>query len=376
MYRKEQYLILNKFADLSDALFEQGVITTDSFTGEIGEYFACKIFKLEKTKRVTKSVDGISRSGERYQVKSKVVSNNNFNYNITNLNTSEFNYLAVVFFNELYFPIKVIRLKSSSIKKSEIKLTSSNIFNYSDFKLQDGIVSKKTLSLLQNFAKTYSQLKKEGIIRSRKVVGDIGEFYASKKLNLNLSSNLNQKGIDATNSLGLKFEIKTRRVYESGRRLGETRRLNNLICKNADYLIIVTLDRAFQCSGMWIMPFKNIINPKSAKLQIINSTQDCYNIVPSKISWLRTGEKFCGFKEANKTNKLITKKNTKPVIKKISIPRAKVDYQPLKTSENDVKHSKISNNKNSYLIKLLIWIIIITFLFLTGYALYNIIFKF
>ena len=89
---------------------------------------------------------------------------------------------------------------------------------------------------------------------------------------------------------GLRFEIKTRRVYESGRRCSETRRINNLIGKDADYLIVVTIDRAFRCSGMWIMPMRNIMNPKSAHLGIVNTTLGVKNLIPSKIDWLQTGE--------------------------------------------------------------------------------------
>ena len=59
MFTEDQNLLLQKFTDYSDKLFELGIISTDSFTGEIGEYIACKHFKLEKTYRVTKSIDGV-----------------------------------------------------------------------------------------------------------------------------------------------------------------------------------------------------------------------------------------------------------------------------------------------------------------------------
>ena len=58
---------------------------------------------------------------------------------------------------------------------------------------------------------------------------------------------------------------------------------------------MVTLNHAFECSGMWIMPMKNIINPKSANLKIVNTTIGVKNLVPSQISWLNTGEKFVSF---------------------------------------------------------------------------------
>ena len=133
------------------------------------------------------------------------------------------------------------------------------------------------------------------IIRSRRIVGDIGEFYACKRLNLKINECKNEKGIDAKDNSGLTFEIKTRRVYESGRRKSETRRLNNLVGKSADFLIVVTLDRSFKCSGMWLCPMRNLINPKSANLKVVNTTIGVKNLIPSQIEWLKTGDKFICF---------------------------------------------------------------------------------
>ena len=88
MFSKQQDLILGKFANLSDRLFDLEITTTDSFTGEIGEYIVCKHFKLKKSSRVTRAIDGVCELGNNYQVKAKVVSNNNFNYNITKLDAT------------------------------------------------------------------------------------------------------------------------------------------------------------------------------------------------------------------------------------------------------------------------------------------------
>lgn len=38
--------LLKEFANCSDKLFTSGIIRTDSFTGEIGEFIASKYFKL------------------------------------------------------------------------------------------------------------------------------------------------------------------------------------------------------------------------------------------------------------------------------------------------------------------------------------------
>lgn len=293
MFTKRQDQLLEKFADLSDRLFKLGITTTDSFTGEIGEFIVCNHFKLRKTNRVTRSVDGVCDLGKGYQVKAKVVSDNNFNYNITNLDTTAIHFLTVVYFDRLYNPLKIIKIPSSKIKDGKISITATvmnseiEIIDSSEIKIPR--TAKKAIA---DFANAYNELEESGIIRSRRIVGDIGEFYACRRLGLIISERRNEKGIDARDNKELTYEIKTRRVYESGRRISETRRLNNLVGKSADYLIVVVLDRKFKCAGMWLLPIKNLTNPKSANLKVVNTTSGTKNLIPSQISWLKTGEKF------------------------------------------------------------------------------------
>lgn len=315
MYTKEQEKLLNNFADKSDQLFNLGVISTDSFTGEIGEYVVCKNFNLKKSNRVTQAVDGISETGEKYQVKAKVVSSNNFSYNLKDLQTNLFDMLAIVYFDNLYTPLKIVLIPSKKIKNREVKISSSTISNFENI---DGVKIKIPAiekTAINEFAVAYNSLEEAEIIRSRRIVGDIGEFYACRKLNLIQSENRNEKGIDARHENGLTFEIKTRRVYESGRRVSETRRLNNLVGKSADYLIVVTLDRSFKCAGMWLIPMQNLTNPKSANLKVVNKTVGTLNVIPSKISWLQTGNKFTYFSKADIITNLKTKTNSATSIK-------------------------------------------------------------
>ena len=380
MYNKEQEILLNKFAQLNDKLFNLGITSTDSFTGEIGEYVVCKHFNLDKTARVTRAVDGICKLGNKYQVKAKVLSKNNFSYNITKLDTTAFNYLAIVYFDRQYNPIKILRIPSSKIKEGQIRIPSA-ILN-SDFET----IAKAEIKIpvteknaINEFAKVYEELEQNGIIRSRRIVGDIGEFYACKHLDLQQSENRNEKGIDARNKDGLTFEIKTRRVYTSDRRISETRRLNNLVGKTADYLIVVTLDKSFKCSGMWIIPMKNILNPKSANLKIVNTTIGTKNLIPSRINWLSTGEKFISFENIkaktivvqskNKTEKISLIRTEKLKEKKqTTVPKSKKiikNIPIIKIKHRENKNSKPStSNFMSYVI-LIIGIIYIICLILS-----------
>ena len=314
MYTKKQFQLLKDFADKNDALFDLGITTTDSFTGEIGEFIACQHFKLHKSGRSNKAVDGVAPNGERYQIKSKVVSTSSFSHTISNLQPDLFDKLVLVYFDIHYKLLKMLVIPVAEIPESVFRITKSNI---SKFESIDKVkIPLKFQKALTDFANSFTALQENGIIRSRRIVGDIGEFYACKKLGLIISENQTEKGIDARHPNGLTFEVKTRWVYESDRRISEVRRLNNLVGKTADYLIVVTLDRCFKCSGMWMIPMKNIANPKSANLKIINSTPGVKNIIPSKISWLQNRESFQGFDTVisnRQTKKTISKRKPTPV---------------------------------------------------------------
>jgi hypothetical protein len=357
MYNKEQEILLNKFAELNDKLFNLGITSTDSFTGEIGEYVVCKHFNLDKTARVTRAVDGICKLGNKYQIKAKVVSKNNFSYSITKLDTTAFHYLAIVYFDRQYNPIKILRIPSSKIKEGQIRITSavlnSDIETIEKAEIKIPVTEKNAIN---EFAKVYEELEQNGIIRSRRIVGDIGEFYACKHLDLQQSENRNEKGIDARNKDGFTFEIKTRRVYTSDRRISETRRLNNLVGKTADYLIVVTIDKSFKCSGMWIIPMINILNPKSANLKIVNTTIGTKNLIPSRINWLSSGEKFISFENKKTKTTVIQSKNKTEKIPLITTEKLKEKKQTTVTKSKKIiinipivkiERREITENKNS-----------------------------
>lgn len=288
MNKKEKEKLLKQFADQSDILFDLGIIRTDSFTGEIGEYVASLVYKLKNTERVTRAVDGIDKNGKKYQVKAKVVETEQVNYGIGNLDIDEIDYLVVVYFDLYYTPKRIIKIHSNQLPKGKVGISNKflNSIKYEIIVSNDIKIPKTKQAEIFKFGKLYESLRENEIIRSRRIVGDLGEFYACQHLNLTLNENKNEKGVDALDKRGVKYEVKTRRVYDSGRRKSKTRRLNNLDGKDSKYLVVVVLDRSFKCAGMWKILMKNVLNPKSAHLQIVNTTPGAKSIVKSKIDWL------------------------------------------------------------------------------------------
>ena len=67
---------------------------------------------------------------------------------------------------------------------------------------------------LKVIAEALKSLKAKNVIRTKNLVGDLGEYYCKEKFGLKLEENAVNKGFDAIDTDGLKVEIKTRRTPE------------------------------------------------------------------------------------------------------------------------------------------------------------------
>ena len=118
-----------------------------------------------------------------------------------------------------YTTLRILVIPASKIKGSEISITSSILT--AGIKIIEKVEIKipvASQNAITKFARTYQQLKDNGIIRRMRVVGDIGEYYACKRLNLILSENKVEKGIDAVSYTHLdvyKRQIKECRIVGS-----------------------------------------------------------------------------------------------------------------------------------------------------------------
>jgi hypothetical protein len=273
-------LLLNKFASQSDELFNLGILRSDSFTGDIGEFVASKFYNLSLVSKSTKEIDAVDSTNLTYQIKSTTGSS----IRLTNKN---YDYLVCIFFDDLYNIQNIIKIASKDIAKEIFSVNKKFLSNtnHVNENLANVNIEKDLLIEIRRFGKIYNKLIQENIIKSKRVVGDLGEYYASKKLHLTLNLNNSEKGYDAIDENGETYEIKTRRVYDSERRKSNTRRIR-ILGKTAKWLIVVTLDKSFECNGMWKMMMKNVNNPKSAHLGVVKTTKDVQIIINSKIEWL------------------------------------------------------------------------------------------
>ncbi|WP_124980755.1 DUF6998 domain-containing protein [Nonlabens xiamenensis] len=92
---------------------------------------------------------------------------------------------------------------------------------------------------MEQIAKSIKSLKEKGIIRSNNLVGDLGEYYCSKYLGIELCNNKVQKGFDGKDNTGQTVQIKTRKKPKGNAVIN----FKNL---QFDYCIFIELDNQFK----------------------------------------------------------------------------------------------------------------------------------
>jgi len=100
-------------------------------------------------------------------------------------------------------------------------------------------------ALLATHSQILDELRKRAVVRSKNnPTGDYTEWLVSQKLGLQLETN-SARGYDATDSKGVRYQIKGRRVTPDNRstQLGVIR---NLQGNDFDFLIAVVFDASWQ----------------------------------------------------------------------------------------------------------------------------------
>jgi hypothetical protein len=94
----------------------------------------------------------------------------------------------------------------------------------------------KIVELLLEYNEILEELRRNGVIKSGKLVADYGEYVAAKRLGLKLEQNSSHKGWDATKG-NVKYEIKSRKA--TAKHPHPTRFAINWKTLKADYLVLV-----------------------------------------------------------------------------------------------------------------------------------------
>jgi hypothetical protein len=107
-------------------------------------------------------------------------------------------------------------------------------------------LSTQELLIFRN--KIIQELENRGVLRTKNLVGDYAEWLVSKEMGLDLKEP-NNRGFDATDSQGKRYEIKCRRIYASWQL--EVKEDNK---ERFDYLVALIVDDKFNVKIAFQIP--------------------------------------------------------------------------------------------------------------------------
>jgi len=139
-------------------------------------------------------------------------------------------------------------------------------------KLKDDEIKK----LLINYRDILDQLRDLGVIRTTKVVGDYGEYIASKKLDLKLEKSTN-KGYDAVDNAGKKYEIKTRKATNYNK--PGVFPVNKEQLQSSDFIIYVEFDNDWDLSKLLKIPTSKVNYNKHNRVSVNKALVEEFSIL-------------------------------------------------------------------------------------------------
>ena len=133
---------------------------------------------------------------------------------------------------------------------------------------------KEIKKLLNKYTHIIEKLKKAKVVRTGKVVADYGEYIVSKRLNLKLASSSVNKGYDAVDIKGNKYEVKTRKATAWNKPTIFPVNPNQL--STIKFLIYVEFDNKWNLVKLLKIPRKKILANKYNRIHVSQDlVRDC-----------------------------------------------------------------------------------------------------
>jgi len=130
--------------------------------------------------------------------------------------------------------------------------------------------SQELQTVLKQLAKAEAKLYELGVIRSSKIVAELGEYYAMKEYGLQLAKNKIQKGYDLIDDLKVRYQVKCRRVYDNPSRSTKSKHLIKGLEKDGyDMAIIIEIGHDYDLIKIFSVSRKRIIEKFGKKMSNI-----------------------------------------------------------------------------------------------------------
>ena len=121
------------------------------------------------------------------------------------------------------------------------------------------------------------KLHRGGILRTSKIVSDVGEYFVCKKIGLTRADSSVNVGYDAIDDKGLKYEIKTRKAtpWNKPTIFPVTERQ----LKYSDYLIYIEFDKEWNIEKLLKIPSNEVKQNKYNRVPITKALVEKYSIL-------------------------------------------------------------------------------------------------
>ena len=123
--------LVMKMAELKNKLKDIGVIRSEeTITTDYAEWFCLKKFDLELCDKKELGYDAISKFGDKYQIRSRIGSDIDFNVTFDMIRFGEVDFLLLVFINDKSWMIDSIYRVSSEVVKVLVSAHSTQKFEW------------------------------------------------------------------------------------------------------------------------------------------------------------------------------------------------------------------------------------------------------
>jgi len=131
--------------------------------------------------------------------------------------------------------------------------------------------------LLNDYSAIILKLKKQGVLRTNRLVSDVGAFYVCKRLGLDRVSGPVELGYDALDDKGLKYLVKARKL-PSGVKPDVFSVFESQL-KSVDFFVYVEFDDIWDMVRILKIPSNKIVPNLYNRVRITNDLVENYSII-------------------------------------------------------------------------------------------------
>ena len=131
--------------------------------------------------------------------------------------------------------------------------------------------------LLSDYSNIILKLKRLGVLKTSRILSDVGAYFVCNKMGLTRANNPVNMGYNAVDNKGLKYEIKTRKTITGDKPTVFTIMEGQL--KHSDYLIYVEFDHLWNMERLLKIPSNKVKPNLYNRVRITKALVEKYGVL-------------------------------------------------------------------------------------------------